>query len=258
MFGSDGRGLTRETLRTMRTLLVLGSKPEPALPPKASFDDVACANASGHSAARCGLPDPIYTVMTSMLASGIGSGWQSLQALRGLKTGKVYFLKRRTERMAPIKRVFFFAKNIRGKSILRMQPSYLKKELRSLRYRFDDFVALDEKYYDALVRNLCREDPSVLSQMERKRPSTGVIALALGLADYDYDRYVISGFSFELTHAYGHNPEIDERGTQVSAHAETDIMILRHLGQQKRSIHTTEQGVHQWTGIPLLPDGARK
>lgn len=240
----------------MRTLLILGSKPEPALPPKASFDDVACANASGHSAARYGLPDPVYTVMTSMLASGIKSGQQSLQVLRGLKTGKVYFLKRRTERMTPIKRVLFFAKNLRGKSFLRMQSSYLKKELRSLGYRFDDFVVLDEGYYDGLVRDLCREDPNVLAQMERKRPSTGVIALALGLAEHDYDRYVIGGFSFELTHAYGHNPEIDERGTQVSSHADTDIMIMRHLGQRLDNIHTTERGVHQATGIPLLHDDA--
>lgn len=240
----------------MRTLLVLGSMPEPALPPKASIDDVACANASGHSAARYGLPDPVYTVMTSMLASGIKSGQQSLQVLRGLKTGKVYFLRRRTERMTPIKRALFFAKNIRGKSIFRMQPSYLEKQLRSLGYRYDDFVALDEGYYDGLVRELCRDDPEVLAQMERKRPSTGVIALALGLAEHDYDRYVVSGFSFELTHAYGHNPEIDERGTRVSSHAETDIMILRHLGRRPGKVFTTEPGVHRVTGLALLPGGA--
>jgi hypothetical protein len=210
----------------MRTLLILGSMPEPSLPPKAGFDDVACANASGHSAARYGLPDPVYTVMTSMLASGIGSGRQSLEALRGLETGTVYFLRRRTERMTPIKRALFFAKNLRGKSILRMQPAYLKAQLKALGYRFGAFVALDEKYYDGLVRTLCGDD-----------------------------RYVIAGFSFELTHAYAHNPEIEERGTRVSAHAETDITVLRHLARQRHDLYTSEEAVHRATGIPLLPEG---
>ncbi|MDX1422181.1 MAG: hypothetical protein R3322_03520 [Kiloniellales bacterium] len=239
----------------MRTLLILGSMPEPSLPPKAGFDDVACANASGHSAARYGLPDPVYTVMTSMLASGIGSGRQSLEALRGLETGTVYFLWRRTERMTPIKRALFFAKNLRGKSILRMQPAYLKAQLKALGYRFGAFVALDEKYYDGLVRTLCGDDHDVLSQMERKRPSTGVIAVALGLARHSYDRYVIAGFSFELTHAYAHNPEIEERGTRVSAHAETDITVLRYLARQRHDLYTSEEAVHRATGIPLLPEG---
>ena len=31
----------------MTTLLILGSKPDPALPPRSAYQDVACANASG-------------------------------------------------------------------------------------------------------------------------------------------------------------------------------------------------------------------
>ena len=67
----------------MTTLLILGSKADPALPPRAAYDDLACANASGFSAARHGLPTPAYTVMTAVLTSGKAEDDHSLQALRG-------------------------------------------------------------------------------------------------------------------------------------------------------------------------------
>ena len=191
-----------------------------------------------------------------MLASGIESGRQSLDVLSGLRTGKVYFLRRRTERMKPLKKLLFFAKNARKKSLLKMQPAYLREQLRALPYQFDDFVSLDEAYYDGLVRSLCQRDPDVLSQMERKRPSTGVIAVALGWAEHVFDRYVLAGFSFELTHAYGHNPEIDERGTQISSHADTDIRVLRHLARHRQDVFTSEPLVHERTGLPFLSGGA--
>ena len=238
----------------MKTLLILGSKPQPALPPRSGFDDLACANASGYSASMHGLPDPVYTVMTSLLASGIESGRQSLEVLRGLKTGKVYFLRRRDQKRGLLKGILYYMKNIHKKNLADMQPSHLKKVLGSLSYTFDDFVPLQDDYYDGLVREFCKEDQALLSQMERKRPSTGVITLVLGLAEAAHDRYVISGFSFELTHAYGHNPEIDDRGTRASAHAQTDIMILRRLGHELGNIYTTEPLVHEQTGLPLLPE----
>ena len=74
----------------MPTLLVLGSKPEPVLPPAAEFDAVACANASGYSADRHGLPVPALTAISAVVTSGIGSGKQSLEALHGLRTGALY------------------------------------------------------------------------------------------------------------------------------------------------------------------------
>ena len=216
----------------MKTLVILGSKPQPALPAREDFDDVACANASGYSAASLGLPTPIFTVMTSMLASGITSGQQSLQALRGLETGKVYFLHRRTRGTSLLKRVLFHLKNLKKKSLLRMQPLYLERVLHTLPYGVAEFEALREAEYDGLVRKLCSEDDTIHSQMENRRPSTGVVALALALTRYRYDRYVISGFSFELSHAYGRNPEIDERRTAISAHADIDIMVMRCLGRK--------------------------
>lgn len=237
----------------MKTLVILGSKPEPVLPAASDFDDVACANASGHSAARLGLPTPVFTVMTSVLASGIASGQQSLQALRGLETRKLYFLRRRTRESNVLKRALFYLKTLQGKSRLRMRPRYLRRMLRALPYGFSEFEALHEAEYDDLVRQLCSDDAAVLSRIERKRPSTGIVALALGLARYRYDRYVISGFSFELTHAYGHNPEIDERGTAVSAHADTDVVVVRHLARKFDNLYTTEPVVHERTGLRLLP-----
>ena len=73
----------------MKTLLILGSKPEPVLPPPGSYQAVACANGSGHSAAARGLPRPVFTVMTPLIACDIDSGRQTLEALRGLTTGIV-------------------------------------------------------------------------------------------------------------------------------------------------------------------------
>ena len=56
------------------SLLVLGAKPDPILPPPGAFEAVACANASGYSAARLGLPRPAFTVMTSLLTDGSPAG----------------------------------------------------------------------------------------------------------------------------------------------------------------------------------------
>ena len=39
-----------------------------------------------------------------------------------------------------------------------------------------------------------------------------MLALAIGLAWHDFERYVLSGFSFEITHAYADNPLVAERG----------------------------------------------
>ena len=56
--------VSRDTARAgrpdpSRTILVLGSKPEPALPPPGSYAALACANASGFSARAHGLPPPL-------------------------------------------------------------------------------------------------------------------------------------------------------------------------------------------------------
>jgi len=238
----------------VNTLLVLGSKPDPALPPAASYDAVACANGSGYSAVRYGLQDPVYTVVTSLIASGIESGKQSLKALEGLNTGTLYFLRRRERRSTRLGRLIHNLQNYRKKRFYRIQPFYLKRILRSLHYEYKQFVALRPVQYDSLVEELCERDPEILAQLAKKRPSTGLITLVLGIDQQAYQRFILSGFSFELTHPYARNPEISERGTEVSEHATTDIMVIRYLSRRLGNIFTTESTVHERAGVPLLPE----
>ena len=78
------------------------------------------------------------------------------------------------------------------------------------------------------------------------------MTLAIGLSSHQYNRYIISGFSFQLTHAYAHNPEIDQRGTSLSGHANTDITLIRYLSEKYKNIFTTERIVSERTSIPML------
>jgi hypothetical protein len=232
----------------MRTLLILGSKPSPALPPRSSFDALACANASGRSAASLGLPEPVFTVITSVLTSGHKPANDlALAALAGLHTGKVYLYPRPTARGFLLKRLVREIRNFK------VRPWYIRRTLRRVGYRFDQFISPPRQSYHDLVLALCGHDPSIRVQIEQKQPSTGMVALALGLADRSFDRVVLSGFSFEITHAYAHNPLIDRLGTTQSKHAETDISILRCLAGRHARLYTSEPAVHERAGVPLLP-----
>lgn len=232
----------------MSTLLILGSKPDPVLPPRASYDHLACANASGRSAARHGLPDPTFTVMSAILTSGRSAPNDlALQALRGLHTETLYFYPRPAHRGSLLRRAMHDMKSIR------MRPLYFKWQVRAAGYRFDRVVERSLEAYNELVLGLCDRDPTVAAQIALKQPSTGLMALCLGLAAGRWQRFVLSGFSFEITHAYAANPLIDERGTSRSKHAETDVLLLRHLVKRHGSIYTTEPVVHR-VGVPLLRD----
>jgi hypothetical protein len=79
-----------------------------------------------------------------------------------------------------------------------------------------------------------------------------VITLMIGMSLGRYDRFVMSGFNFELTHAYADNPEIRQRGTTLSRHTPTDVQVLRRLVDLHGNIFTTEAAVHEQAGIPLL------
>lgn len=231
----------------MATLLILGSKPQPALPLPASFDALACANASGRSAARLGLPDPDFTVMSSILTSGHKAANDlALQALRGLRTGKLYLYPRPTAQGFPLKRLL---REIRS---VKVRPWYVRWVLRSIDYRYAEFASPPRAFYHDLVLRLCGDDRTIAAHLEHKQPSTGMIALALGLADERFDRFVLSGFSFEITHAYAHNPLIDQLGTTRSKHAETDVAMLRCLAGRHGNIYTTEPTLHDRAGVTLL------
>jgi hypothetical protein len=235
----------------MATLLILGSKPEPVLPRRGSFDALACANASGRSAARLDLPDPCFTVMTAALTSGHKPANDlALEALRGLRTGKLYLYPR------PAARGFLPLRLVRELRAIRVKPWYFQRKLRSLGYRFDELIIRPRAFYHDLVLRLCGDEQAIAAQIARKQPSTGMIALSIGLADGRFDRLVMSGFSFEITHAYARNPLIDRLGTTRSKHAETDIAVLRCLAGRHRNIYTTEPTVHERAGVPLLESAA--
>ena len=230
----------------MPTLLVLGSKPDPVLPPAAAFDAVACANAAGYSADRHGLPVPALTAISAVVTSGIGSGEQSLNALHGLRTEALYLVPQLDK---PRK----FRKKIKNLPIaIKTSPVYFRLRLRQAGYRWSTFVSRDPAYYQKLIGTLCRQDPRIMALVADKKPSTGVITLMIGMSLGRYDRFIMSGFSFELTHAYADNPEIRQRGTTLSRHTPTDLQVLRRLVDLHGNIFTTETAVNEQAGIPLL------
>jgi hypothetical protein len=231
----------------MSTLLVLGSKPDPALPSQSAYDDLACANASGRSAQEHGLPTPTYTVMSSILTSERqAANTLALKALTGLRTETLYLYPRPPYRGNPLKKVWHDLKFIKTK------PLYFKRKLKLLKYEFDNFVAEPLQFYTDLVNTLCDSDVDIVDIVKRKLPSTGMVAIALGVGERGYERVIVSGFSFEITHAYAANPLIDQRGTTGSKHADTDVAFLRYLSNKYGSIYTTEQAVNERCGIPLL------
>lgn len=231
----------------MATLLVLGSKPEPCIPPHGAFDAVACANASGFSALKFSLPSPQFTVVSSIVVAGKNeSNRQALRALSGLRTGRVYLFPRRPFRNKPWKQLLNPAK------ILRTTAPFAGRQLRLAGYQFDELIARPARDYLRAVLGLTGNDSQLEHLMVEKVPSVGVIAVALGLAEYHYERVVLSGFSFEITHAHAINPLIASRGSAESRHAETDVTALALISQRSGALFTTEQVVNDRTGIPLL------
>jgi hypothetical protein len=233
----------------MTTLLVLGSKPDPALPERSAIDAVACANASGRSAADHGLPVPVLTAMSAILTSGQASGRHSLRALRGLRTGTLHMLPRHERGGGAARRLWRRARNFR------MEPAWFRARLRAAGYRWERFETRPLADYHELVLRLCGGDPELREQFAHKHPSTGVFAVALALAVGRFERVVVAGMSFELTHAYGANPEIAERGSAASKHADTDVMVLARLAR-RGDLFTTEPIVAERAGVPPWP-GAR-
>ena len=231
----------------MSTLLVLGSKPDPVLPERSQYDDVACANASGASAFRNGLPTPAFTVMSSILTSGKNeSNRLALKALKGLRTGTLYVYPRAPYKGNPVKQAMHFFKTFKT------NPAYFRSRIKSLGYHFNDFVSKPLDYYIDTVKALCDHDDQLQQCIAKKLPSTGMVAIAVGIGEHGYDRVIVSGFSFEITHAYASNPLIKDRGTVLSKHADTDIAFLERLSKRNGSIYTTEPIVNERTGVPLL------
>lgn len=234
----------------MATLLVLGSKPDPVLPPVTAFDAVACANASGNSAARYGLADPLFTAVSAVVTTGIGSGKQSMKAMSGLRTKTLYFLPSTSRRANLLKNLILLPQQVRA------SQWWFRYALRRAGFHWDRFVHKPFDEYLKPITEDCLKDAVIAQQLDRKRPSTGLVALLIGLSLSQFDRFIISGFSFELTHAYAENPEIVERGTVISRHGDTDILLLRCLSERLGTICTTESAVHEQAQVPLFSDSS--
>jgi len=234
----------------MRSLLVLGSKPDPVLPPRGSFEALACANASGRSAASRGLPTPLFTVISAIITSGKQAPNRlALEALAGLTTRTLYFYPRPGRGSGVLNR------GLHALRSFRTSAPYFRSRLRALPYAFERFENPGLERYHAMLADLCDHDAELVAQMRAKQPSSGLLALAIGMAWHGFGRFVLSGFSFEITHAYADNPLIAERGSAGSKHADTDIALLRHLSKKFQNIYTTEPAVNQRAGVPLLQDG---
>ena len=229
-----------------RRWLVLGAKPEPILPPSGAFDALACANASGYSAARLGLPIPAFTVLTALLTDGSAAGRLRIESLRGLATRTVHYYPQRLRGRTVLARAWARAR------AWRTTPLMLRRALAGVGYRFEHFTTRTTEEYRRLLVALCQGDPAVVAQLERKQASSGVLAVALALAEPDVERVIVSGFSFELTQAAGEDPNILRRGTAASKHAATDTLVLGTLARHHPALVTTEPIVHAAAGVPLL------
>jgi hypothetical protein len=223
-------------------LLVLGAKPDPALPAPGSYDAVACANASGWSAARAGLPRPVFTVMTAQLTDGSEAGRMRLDSLAGLSTGDLVYYPRPHQGW----------RSLLKPKLRRMRALVLERELAARGYRWGRFIEHPNAWYLTKVRELCGDPADVAAQVAAKVPSSGLVAVAMGLIDGRWDRVVLAGFSFELTQAFGDDPEIARRGTSASAHRDTDVLILRRLVERGLPLVTTEATVHAAAAVPML------
>lgn len=231
----------------MATLLLLGSKPDPLLPPAGAFDALACANASGRSASAHRLADPVFTVISAIVTSGKKPANDLAVAnLAGLRTGTLYFLPRPIAGSTLLRRALFPLR------MWRCQPWYFRHRLRAAGYHWDRFVNPGYRWYLDRIGALTDQDPEVVAAVARKQPSTGAFALAVALALDRWDKVVVAGFNFELTHAYAENPAIAELGTARSKHADTDVLVMGRLAAKHGRVVTTEPAVAEATGIAYL------
>jgi hypothetical protein len=227
------------------TILVLGSKPDPLLPPAGAYAALACANASGFSARANGLVDPLFTVVSAVLGSGNRSDRHSLAAMRGLRAGRLYFLPR------PLPPGAWPRLRYRLRH-WRLQAPWVRHLLRRHGLAFDRLEQRPTEAYDGLLLELAGGGPELTRLMALKRPSTGLVALALGLTEAGFGHAILAGFDFTLSHAYGHNPLIDQRGHVLSKHADTDVALLAAIQRRRGCLWTSEPAVAARTGIPLL------
>ena len=166
-----------------------------------------------------GLLPPLFTVVSAVLGSGNGSDRHSLAAMRGWRRDGSTSC--RGPCPAGLAAADAPAAPLAAAGALGA-PSAAAAGCVFERVRQRPTAAYD----GLLLRTGRRAIAEIARLMAHKRPSTGLVALALGLAEAGFAHAILAGFDFTLSHAYGHNPLIDQRGDALSKHADTDIAIL--------------------------------
>ena len=226
----------------MSCLLVLGSKPSPNIPLNSTYDDVACANASGYSADQCGLKRPKFTVMSSCITSGMSRVEQkSYNAIQGLETDTLYFVPSVTKNdkytLTKLARYFW---------TIRRQPLFAKIRLWMVNYGYKKFVTKKKSKYIETIKKTCKNDKKVVEAIENKKPSTGITALCIGIYSGRYEKYIMSGFSLETEKEY-----FEDTSQKKYMHESTDIRILKNL-KKRFDIRTTEPKLNEKTNIDMV------
>ncbi len=235
----------------MAILLLLGSKPDPAIPAQ-PCDALACVNGSGHSAATYGLGEPDFTVMTANLTSGSGLGRYTIEAIAGLSTRRLHCLARPPADYRPrnlLRRYRY------KKALPQVQPDRLKVALAAVGYCYREFHVVEHAAYYELLGDLFGRDAEVMALLRKKQPSTGIAALILALERGGFDRYVLSGFDFQTSHAYWTGA--DNEAVMPNRHAETDTAVVRALARRLGDrLVTTEPALSAATGLDLVMSAA--
>lgn len=228
----------------MSTLLLLGSKPNPVIPSKGSYDAVACANASGYSAKNYDLKSPVFTVIAaSSLMSSNESAKKARKNLRGLSTNQVFIY--------PSKQEFNFLRLLRKLYRANLKSSYLEIKrhklftyliLKTLGYKFKHYSYMSRQKYQSLF------DIAPL-KLNEYNPSTGIVALMIGVKQFKFDTIIISGFSFETNHIYDEKVDVIP---VYNRHFEFDSLTIKSLYSKGVKIITTEKTVSEICDIPLI------
>ncbi len=226
----------------MKTLLVLGSKPNPELPPPDQYDDVACANGSVYSAYKYGLSKPKYTVLSSYVTSGRNEITdETYHAICGLGSEILFFLPSVTKRDS--NRLFRYLRYVKT---FKRQPLYCKVKLWAGSFNYEEFIFRPQERYISGIEQICNYSKKVIDRMKLKLPSTGVIALSTGIRNFDYGSFILSGFSLDVSKEY-----MEEVKQSESKHKNVDISVLDILSK-KYEIKTTEKELLKKTSLELI------
>ncbi len=217
------------------TLLILGGKPKPSIPPYKEYNDVACANASVYSASKYNIGVPVFTVLSSYFTAGDdGMSRKGMSKIEGLKSKKVFFLTVRNTEKSILKKM---AKRI---YMYKNSELYARYNLWRHNFDYDVFRSRSRKWYREVI-NKCGE---IDIKPSDKGPSSGIISLAIGVESEKYDRYILSGFSFEHKKEYGGEEK-------YNPHKSYDVRFIKNISCYEKVL-TTEEKVNEICNTTMI------